>query len=435
MKALFILHEQYGNYKDCPAYNEVYKPFLSSGFITKSKIFLYQRLYKKYFDKLLNRTISSLRNSDVVIYGIGEHTEKMYPLMQNLSIKAFTDSNSTYWGKELFGIRIIPPHEIKQYASKVLISSKAFENEIEKQLLETFDSTIKIYKIYDGKNFELEAHAFVGKKLLKVNASYKPNLIIYTPTWPSQCIDKSFFIDIKKWFKSKIITIFWDFNDTSINPNVLFEMDTLEFADFVIENSSFSRFQRMQNKIGIYQNYTNVDKVFWHPTIFDPNIFKKYDIEKKYDIAIFGTAENDRQYWIDILKARYPDQFYHIGSLMDANKRLSTEEYVLKINQTKIFVNTQTYKWRVQLKGKIREALSCGAFILEEDNPETRAFVEEGYGVVFFQDKHDLYNKIDYFLKHELERIEIANKGYQWFKEHYSPEIWCAKILQKINMI
>ena len=43
MRAFFLLHEQYSNYRDEPAYTEVVIPFLKSGYVIESLDYVFQR--------------------------------------------------------------------------------------------------------------------------------------------------------------------------------------------------------------------------------------------------------------------------------------------------------------------------------------------------------------------------------------------------------
>lgn len=436
MKTLFLLHEQYGNYKECPGYTEIFKPMISSGYIDDYRVFIYQRYYRKALNCLVHEALKPIKKKKIVVFGCGGHTQKIRRFIQKLDICAFSDSNEALWGDTIDGILIIPPSKILDYATDILISSDTFEHEIEDLLVGLFGSKLRIYKIYNRRDFQLEAHKRVGEMLLKFAETYEPDLIMYTPTWPAWCIKYHYFIEVKKRIDTKIVSIFWDFKECmdTITDEIKFEQETLEYADFVIENSSLSRLKRMKEHIRPYEFYINTDKVHWHPTIFDPTLFQKKDIGKKYEIAIFGSAENDRKEWIEFLQHKYGNRFHHIGSLRKINNRISTTQYVECMNQTKIFVNTQTYKWRIQLKGKIREALSCGIFILEEDNEETRAYVPDGKGVVYFKNQIDLCQKIDYYLAHDKEREEIALAGYEWFHNNHSARNWTWEILNTLGL-
>ena len=440
MKTLFLLHEQYGNYRECPGYTEIYLPMKHSGLIDNSQILIYQRKYftveQEYLEDKLNQLYLELKDKPLVIYGAGEHARSLYSSLKKFNIVAIADKNQDLHGKDLYGMEIIAPSEIAKYSQNVLIVSKAFENEIYNELAVLFPD-MNILKMYNNTDFYKLANRKIQDLILEKLIEYKPDLIVYTPSWPSHCIEKETFENIKNLYpKIKIMSIWWDYDERITNKQfsyLKFEKESLVYADYIIENTSYTRYQRIKKNEGIYKEY-NANKVYWHPTLFNPYIYKKEATIKKYNIAIFGSNEGIRKKWISKLKELFPEDFFHFGSLSDIDERISSEEYVHKINQTKIFVNTQTFKYRIQLKGKIREALACGCFVLEEDNAETRAYVPEGCGIVYFKDIDDLESKIEYYLSHEKEREAIALKGYNWFNTKHNSVMWTSDILNKLKL-
>lgn len=98
----------------------------------------------------VNRLLAALGDRPIVVYGRGEHTELLLRctnLKQHVS--AFSDSNPEMWGKKTLGLDCIPPEKINDIATDVLVSSKAYENEICQYLEKLFGQTIKIYSLYN----------------------------------------------------------------------------------------------------------------------------------------------------------------------------------------------------------------------------------------------------------------------------------------------
>ena len=134
--------------------------------VMKNKMFIYKDV-KNFLiyeiDKLVqlvkikkkcNLLFEKLNNRPVVIYGAGVHTIALFDKIKNiksLNIEAIADKNEKLWGKRLNGILIISPDEIDTYAKDVIISSFAFEKEIQNELSNTFKNSIHIHTIYDKK--------------------------------------------------------------------------------------------------------------------------------------------------------------------------------------------------------------------------------------------------------------------------------------------
>jgi spore maturation protein CgeB len=66
-----------------------------------------------------------------------------------------------------------------------------------------------------------------------------------------------------------------------------------------------------------------------------------------------------------------------------------------------------------QASPRVYEALACGAFLLCDDQPDVRALFEDGRDLVIFRNLSDLRAKVRYFLDHEQERSQIAERGRQ----------------------
>jgi spore maturation protein CgeB len=82
-----------------------------------------------------------------------------------------------------------------------------------------------------------------------------------------------------------------------------------------------------------------------------------------------------------------------------------------------------------QYKGNMRvfEALGTGAFMLSDKGiyPE---FLKDGEDFVSYENTNDLLDKIEYYLKNEDEREEIAKNGYETICKHYSTETGNKKL-------
>lgn len=135
---------------------------------------------------------------------------------------------------------------------------------------------------------------------------------------------------------------------------------------------------------------------------------------------------------IESLATLFGDRFAHLGGYMKADTYIPIEQYVEEINRTKIIVNTQTIIERDQIKGRIKEVLSCGGFLLEQRTPNTNRFLENS-GVVMFDDVGDAYRKILYYLVNESEREKLAKASREWLLNKYSPRTYVETVLGKLN--
>lgn len=69
---------------------------------------------------------------------------------------------------------------------------------------------------------------------------------------------------------------------------------------------------------------------------------------------------------------------------------------------------------------RIYDVLGCGGFLISNYQAELPEQFEVGKEIVLFESEQDLLEKIDYYLKHEEERKQIAKNGYEKVKREYT---------------
>ena len=303
------------------------------------------------------------------------------------------------WGQILKGVPVISPAKIKHYSSNVLISSRAYEENIATELDQQKQNLV-IFKLYDKQYMASALETWCHELASRVK-SFQPELLVHTPTHINENIPKSFFLGLKAQLpKLKVITIWWDYDEKNEAAGYLnYERDVLEYADLVIENSNASRLERMHRRQAPYERHQHVERVIFHPTWFDPSLFY-YDeaIDKNIEIALFGSVVGERQAWIELLRQAFGKRFKHIGGVSGEQKDpIAITEYAALLRQTKIVINTQTYGFRKQCKGKVREAVQCGCILFEQENSETKVFnkLNGPFAIEYFSDPAELIKGIE----------------------------------------
>lgn len=89
-------------------------------------------------------------NEPLIIWGTGAQTLRLLANsdLSESNIIAFVDSNPKYQGKKLKGISIISPEEIKGMKETILISTRAYQHEIEHQIKTELKLMNKVIKLY-----------------------------------------------------------------------------------------------------------------------------------------------------------------------------------------------------------------------------------------------------------------------------------------------
>ena len=130
----------------------------------------------------------------------------------------------------------------------------------------------------------------------------------------------------------------------------------------------------------------------------------------------------------------YGDQFHHIGGVLHGEATLPINDYAQALRETYICINTQTYSFREQCKGKVREALACGTILLEEDNQQTRYFSKEENGIGYFRDFDGLKKLIVEML--DQKNYQAALKSANVFNHEYlTCEKWVSTLLVNLERV
>ena len=151
----------------------------------------------------------------------------------------------------------------------------------------------------------------------------------------------------------------------------------------------------------------------WIPFACDPEIHKKLDVEKKYDLGyVGGDGGILRKFILQELRERKPNSF--IGS---APYKQMGEIY----SSAKIGFNYSNYlgsgnKIVGILSMRFFEVMSCGAMLLTNDvddgSIEHLGF-EDRKHLVIYRNYDEMFELIDYYLTHDDERENIAQRGHR----------------------
>ncbi len=182
-----------------------------------------------------------------------------------------------------------------------------------------------------------------------------------------------------------------------------------------------------------HDRYPKIDNhiSLWTPE--DDSLFHDRD-DKVYDVTFMGTLNlyRDRIDYLNIIKDRCPISI----SGGQRSAKLSPEQYASVIRKSKIGINFPISQTGVfyQAKGRIFEYTACKSLLMDMENPSTRDFFVPNKDYVEFVSPDDLINKINYYLKHEEERLKIAENGYNTFIQRYSAKIFWDTLIKEIEL-
>lgn len=139
-------------------------------------------------------------------------------------------------------------------------------------------------------------------------------------------------------------------------------------------------------------------------------------LAENYDLKLY-TREGER---VSTKIKRYGE----VDSGTDAMKVF----YSSKIN-----LNLTLRSIETGLPLRIFDIMSVGGFVLTDYREDAAELFEEDKEIVMYRSPEEMLDKIDYYLAHEKERIEIGVNAYRRVKKEYSYEAQLQKILKKLQ--
>ncbi|MBU0694084.1 MAG: glycosyltransferase [Candidatus Omnitrophica bacterium] len=193
-----------------------------------------------------------------------------------------------------------------------------------------------------------------------------------------------------------------------LHPSIFYAIDTHLKKPYkkIKQQASHFDFIFCAQREGKYRlrKETKAD-IQWIPVACDPEIHKKLDIPKRYDIGFVGRDAKKfaRGRHLSLLKEKYPNSF--IG---EADFRKIEEIY----SASKIGFNSSIAN---DINMRIFEIMACGCFLLTNytrNNGFDELFKDKKHLVTYKNDK-ELIELIEYYLDNNKERERIAEEGYK----------------------
>lgn len=156
------------------------------------------------------------------------------------------------------------------------------------------------------------------------------------------------------------------------------------------------------------------------------------DYETDYKGIIADTylsqkcTEIDRIHTLDAIS-----KYFHVNLYTQSNTSMlprvrncgpaDSEKVMPKIFKcSKINLNITSRSIKSGISQRVFDILGCGGFLISNYQPELAEFFVPGEDLVLYESIDDLISKIDYYLSHEEERLQIAKNGYEKVKQYHS---------------
>lgn len=111
---------------------------------------------------------------------------------------------------------------------------------------------------------------------------------------------------------------------------------------------------------------------------------------------------------------------------------LPEDMMVSMLGETKICLNFSDGGQGKHYKGRVAEALLCGCLLMEWENDETSSMLEPFKEYIPFSTPDDLLQKVQYYMRHDLEREKIAAAGRGAALEKLDGRVFWAQLFRRL---
>jgi spore maturation protein CgeB len=271
---------------------------------------------------------------------------------------------------------------------------------------------------YLNRLFEIYFIKLINKKLIQVVCDFIPDLCIIMK---GQCISPNSLLEIKAKAKSTL------FNINTDNP---FNKNRGASSGYVRKSLAlFDCYFIWSKPLILRLKEAGARRVGYIPFGFDPIVHYPMAVswqEKKmfsHDLVFVGNWDREREEWFkglegfdlaiwgeDYWQERCKDKFLRERW---QKKAMYGEDMSKVLNASKISLNILREQNKGSCNMRTFEAPACKAFVLAEKSLEAGEFFKEGKEAVYFSNPEELREKANYYLKHDKERENIAQAGYQ----------------------
>lgn len=269
--------------------------------------------------------------------------------------------------------------------------------------------------IFKSKKFGIK---HVNNDLIETVKNIKPDLLLLGH---SELILDETLIKIKKLFPKIKIAMWWVdwiFNLKNISSR-------LEILDHFFITTDPLELKQMNVKDDILQ------KCSYMPNFCDNSIdiFKAYESKNyDYDLLFIGRYDKYREPFIKFLQEAFGSVKLGLFGL-EKTSIISGSKYLETISSSKIGINySRKNDISMYSSDRIIHLMANGVLVFSPKIPKLDKLFSQNE-IVFFKDNQDFKEKIEYYLSHEKERIQIAKNG--WEKAH---SIFNEKVVSE-NMI
>lgn len=149
---------------------------------------------------------------------------------------------------------------------------------------------------------------------------------------------------------------------------------------------------------------------------------------QKYDILFAGTT-NNREDFVSKIKERFPNQL----KIIQGRRRVFGKEYAQKIAKSQIVVAPDSPIKLNYWSNRVYVVCGFGGFLLHPYIEELSHQYEDRKEIVYYHSREELYELIDYYLKHPEERELIRDNAVERTRKEHTYKHRCQKLISIVE--
>ena len=297
---------------------------------------------------------------------------------------------------------------------------------------------VLLYDYYS--EYKQAGKEMMNKKLKEVILRDKPDVAIFCLLWEGQ-FDEEIISSLRKYTK----TIIYFFDDPWRQK---FVRHWIKYFDY-FSTPDYYMFQQYKLE--------GIKNVIYSPFGFNSSIYKKLDIEKKYDVSFVGGYSPFRN-WVKHLLEKEGIRLNIFGRGWGKSGRwISQDEMIGVFNQSKINLNlsnSSSYdisfliwslpsfknikqllllkKNKEQVKGRHFEINACSGFQFSYFIPGLNQIYEIDKEIAVYEDVRQLPGEIKFFLNNDELRNSIANRGYEHSQREHTAQLYLKNLVEQV---
>ncbi len=188
-----------------------------------------------------------------------------------------------------------------------------------------------------------------------------------------------------------------------LRPCAWWAIDTHLNGDWCVEKGRhFDRVFAAQRDGAEMLRRAGIGSAAWLPLACDPEVHRKHDVEKRFDVAFVGNVfPGPRAELLNVIRWRYPDAYIGNAYFEDMARVYSAARMAFNRSITN------------DVNMRVFEALACGSLLVTNDlgdNGQGELF-QDGVHLATYRDAEELVDKLAYYLGREEVRERIAAAG------------------------